>query len=165
VCVFTILLLLKHYKPFGHGGPSRADVQKEKKEEAKTQNTDNSLGCYMRVLGRDTFVAKLQQSPGEIITGNLSFDNFEKDASSGKVSGKEQDGIISLWYTFHSEGIQSVMEVYFKKTADGLIRGIGDMKTRGDTAYFVHPQAISYPEKDIMKKIPCSDIPIDSRGY
>src|SRR5688572_14328144 len=70
-------------------------------------------GCYMQVLARDTFAASLQQD-GTNITGKLSFDNFEKDGSTGSVKGEREDNIIKLLYSFASEGTNSVMEIYFK---------------------------------------------------
>ena len=52
-------------------------------------------GCYMQVLGRDTFAASLQQQ-GNRVTGKLSFNNYEKDGSTGTVKGKMEDNILKL---------------------------------------------------------------------
>jgi len=114
-------------------------------------------GCYMGVLGRDTFAASLQQN-GNIITGTLSFDNYEKDGSKGTVKGELRDNVLKLHYSFASEGMNSVMEVYFKEQDGSLVRGIGEMNTRGDTAYFVDPASIKY-DGSSLKKIDCESLP------
>ena len=115
-------------------------------------------GCYMRVMARDTFVAKLQLQGNEI-TGKLSFDNYQKDGSTGQVRGRMENGLIKLVYSFQSEGSNSVMDVYFKPVNNELIRGIGEMETRGDTAYFKNPDEVSFPEKDKITRVPCEQVP------
>jgi len=107
-------------------------------------------GCYMGVLGRDTFAASLQQN-GNTITGRLSFDNYEKDGSTGTVKGELRDNVLKLHYSFASEGMKSVMEVYFKEQDGSLVRGIGEMNIRGDTAYFVDPASINYNGSSLRK--------------
>jgi len=122
-------------------------------------NTGKGSSCYMQVLVRDTFVATLQQNGAEI-TGRLSFDNFEKDGSSGPVRGRSDGDIIKLVYSFTSEGMNSIMDIYFKIEDDILIRGIGEMKMKGDTAYFADPASVTYPSSGSnMKKIACDAIP------
>ena len=111
----------------------------------------------MQVLKRDTFVARLEVR-GDSITGKLSFDNYQKDGSSGSVRGIVEDGIIKLVYDFHSEGMQSVMDIYFKHAGDSLVRGIGVIQTRGDTAYFEDPGAIEF-SGSVLKKMPCIMVP------
>ncbi len=116
----------------------------------KSDTTNNIEGCYMQVLNRDTFTASLQQQ-GNLVTGSMSFDNYEKDASTGTVSGKLQDDILKLDYAFASEGMTSVMELYFKYKDGILVRGIGEMNTKGDTAYFVNPALIKYEGSGFQK--------------
>ena len=110
----------------------------------------------MQVLKRDTFTASLQQTE-RLITGRLSFDNYEKDASSGTVSGKIQGDVIKLNYVFASEGTTSVMELYFRYKDGILTRGSGEMNTRGDTAYFLNPALIKYDGGE-LKKVSCETL-------
>jgi hypothetical protein len=114
-------------------------------------------GCYMRVLDRDTLVATLTEK-GDSIYGKLSFDNYQKDGSSGTVNGLVEGDIIKLIYSFRSEGMKSVMEVYFKKDSSGIIRGVGEMNAKGDTAYYTKPATIEYPLKEKWNKMPCEQI-------
>lgn len=114
-------------------------------------------GCYMQVLKRDSFAASLQQQ-GNLVTGRMTFNNYEKDASSGTVSGKIEADILKLNYTFMSEGMNSVMEVYFRYKDGMLYRGTGDMGNKGDTAYFTNPARVTY-EDEGLKKTDCSNLP------
>jgi hypothetical protein len=122
---------------------------------------ENETGgsCYMQVLKRDTMVLHISNTSGENISGRLSFDNYEKDGSTGTVKGKREGDVLKLIYSFQSEGTNSVMEVYFKEENDGMVRGVGEMQTMGDTAYFVQPDKITYPSNGMMKKTNCNEVP------
>lgn len=115
--------------------------------------------CYLQVLKRDTMVASIMQSD-DVITGKLSFDNFEKDGSSGPIQGKLADGIIKAWYSFQSEGMQSVMEVWLKMGDSTLTRGYGPVKMKGDTSYFADPSAVKFENNQQMKQIDCAAVPV-----
>lgn len=113
-------------------------------------------GCYLRAVERDTLAASLTQN-GNNITGKLVFDNYEKDGSSGSVSGKKDGDILKLVYRFQSEGMNSISEVFFKITSNGLIHGIGEIEVKGDSAYYSSPDNITYSEKDELRKINCTE--------
>jgi hypothetical protein len=112
-------------------------------------------GCYMKIIGRDTAILILEQK-GNMVTGKMLYDNYEKDGSRGTVKGKEDKEIIKLWYDFDSEGMHSVMEVYFKKENGTLLRGIGDMDAKTDTAYFI--SGVNYSDKEAFTKVDCDPI-------
>lgn len=112
-------------------------------------------GCYMKIIGRDTAIVMLEQK-GNKFSGIMLYDNFEKDGSRGTVLGTEEKEIIKLWYEFNSEGMHSVMEVYFKKENGRLLRGIGDMDVKTDTTYFI--SGINYSDKEAFNKIDCNVI-------
>jgi len=116
------------------------------------QEPDDLAGCYIKITGRDTAIVMLDQK-GNDISGKMLYDNFEKDGSSGTVKGKEDGDILKLYYDFNSEGMRSVTEVYFKKVNGGLLRGIGDMDVKGDTAYFT--SGINYSDKEAFGKVDC----------
>jgi hypothetical protein len=115
-------------------------------------------GCYMQVLKKDTFAASLQQQ-GNMVTGRLTFNNYEKDASTGTVTGKLDGDWLKLVYAFSSEGMNSVMDVYFKYQDGNLLRGIGEMNNRGDTMYFANPGSVKF-DGDRLMKISCSLLPV-----
>lgn len=137
----------------------KENTVENKTEETEPKPSDNSDACYMQVLKRDTIVLHLTKTTGSDISGRLSFDNYEKDGSTGTVKGKREGDLLKLIYSFQSEGTNSVMEVYFKEESDGLVRGVGEIGTKGDTAYFVQPDKITYPTNGTMKKTECQDVP------
>jgi len=109
-------------------------------------------GCYMKIIGRDTAILMLEQK-GKEFSGKMLYDNYEKDGSRGVVKGKEDGEILKLWYDFTSEGMHSIMEVYFKKENGRLLRGIGDMDVKTDTTYFI--SGINYSDKEAFNKVDC----------
>ena len=109
-------------------------------------------GCYMKIIGRDTAILMLEQK-GNVFTGKMLYDNYEKDGSRGTIEGKEDKEILKLWYDFDSEGMHSVMEVYLKKENGRLLRGVGDMDAKTDTAYFI--SGINYSDKEAFTKVEC----------
>lgn len=126
---------------------------------APTDKNENAAlaGCYLRSLNRDTLVASLQQN-GDSITGKLTFDNFEKDGSSGDVRGRIDSGIIKLIYSFRSEGMNSVMEVYFKVQGDSLLQGVGERTNHGDTVFFANSSAVTFQKRNPLKKTDCGQL-------
>lgn len=102
-------------------------------------------------------VAHLRQT-GNNLSGKLSFDNYQKDGSSGKVNGVVDGELIKLLYSFQSEGMNSVMEIYFKNTAEGLVRGTGEMENRGDTVYYKNAKKLNYPAGTEFKKQDCATL-------
>ena len=102
-------------------------------------------------------VLHLEQN-GQDVSGKMSFDNFEKDGSSGTVSGKVNGNVIELLYSFQSEGMNSVRELFFKMQDGKLISGIGPIGMRGDTAYFSNGSAIEYPQQEAFDKVNCDEL-------
>jgi hypothetical protein len=136
------------------------EVQKEKDREAieRSYSFTDMSGCFWKITGRDTLVAWLVQTENTI-TGKLSFDNFEKDGSSGPVHGTVEGDIIKLWYSFESEGMKSVMETWFKKQGDSLLRGVGPSAVRADSSYFTDHTAIKFSDEQSFQKVDCADVP------
>ncbi len=90
-----------------------------------TENTEDIVGCYIAKLGQDVYSLNIRSANEDGVFGNLIFDNYQKDSSSGSFSGSYNDGILFGEYSFHSEGMFSVIEVIFKKTENGFQRGFG----------------------------------------
>ena len=132
--------------------------EKEREEIDQSYSYHNNDGCYWKITGRDTLVAWLVQTENTI-TGKLSFDNYQKDGSSGPVHGTLHGNIVKLWYEFESEGTKSVMEVWFERRGNALVRGVGPTAVKADTSYFTNHDAIKFDEKQSLEKVDCSTIP------
>lgn len=139
---------------------TKSEVQKEKDREAiaKSYSYTDFSGCFWKISGRDTLAAWLAQTENTI-TGKLSFDNFEKDGSTGTIHGTIEGDIAKLWYSFESEGMKSIMEVWFKKQGDSLIRGTGPSKVRADSSYFADSSKVSFASSQVLQKADCTEVP------
>jgi len=137
------------------GNLKPSDTGKIIAPNADDKSLPGVTGCYMKIVGRDTAILKLEQK-GNKFTGKMIYDNYEKDGSRGTIKGKEEDGILKLLYDFDSEGRHSVTEVYFKKDNGKLLRGVGDMDAKTDTAYFT--SGINYSDKEAFIKVDCGSI-------
>lgn len=134
------------------GAGQAPDSADSKRSAVENRPADDASGCYMKISGRDTAILMIDQK-GKVLTGKMLYDNFEKDGSSGTVKGTEEKEILKLWYDFQSEGMHSVMEVYFKKDSGRLLRGIGTMNVKTDTTYFT--SGVNYSEKEAFTKVDC----------
>lgn len=114
--------------------------------------------CYWKILNRDTVVAWLIQE-GDSVRGQLSFDNFQMDGSSGPARGTIKGDILKLWYSFQAEGTSNVMEVWYRKQDGALLRGEGPSGVKGDTSYFTEPAKVSFDSGQRLQRVDCSDIP------
>lgn len=109
--------------------------------------------CYRYVTQRDTYDIRFTLAQGKV-TGEMSFDNYEKDSSEGSINGYLKDDIIHVSYRFRSEGMSSVRSMYFRVRGDLLITGVGEEMTEGDSAYIKDPAAIRY-EGLVYSKTQC----------
>ena len=139
-----------------NSNPGTSSASSDSRTSASTKPEEHPVnditGCYMKIVGRDTAILMLEQK-GNMYTGKMLYDNYEKDGSRGTVNGKEDKEIIKLLYDFDSEGMHSVMEVYFKKENGKLLRGVGDMNAKTDTTYFI--SGINYSDKEAFIKVDC----------
>lgn len=129
-------------------------IMPDANDVAQNNTEINAEGCYRKILARDTMIVNLNQVD-TMVTGNMVFDNFEKDGSRGTVRGVVDGQIIKLWYDFQSEGMNSVMEMWFRKEGNKLIRGIGSFGVKGDTSYYTNPADIKYDTAQAFDKIKC----------
>lgn len=134
------------------------DTNRQDVDSNPVNSSDAITGCYMRVMGRDTLAAHLEQN-GNDISGRLTYDNYEKDGSTGTVNGRLENGILKLVYVFQTEGMTSTMETYFKVQNQALVPGTGEMVQRGDTLSFSNPGTLQYDATMLLTKTDCDLFP------
>lgn len=149
ICIYSACNENRQTNDEANTSSNNSTINNPEKEKEKIADSD---GCYMKITGRDTAILMLEEKGNEL-SGKMLYDNFQKDGSRGIVKGIQEGEIIKLFYDFNSEGMRSVMEVYFKKVPGGLLRGMGDMDVKADTAYFV--SGINYSDKEIFSKVDC----------
>lgn len=134
--------------------------------ESTTENTKDTLktsgeaivaslnGCYTSVLKKDTATLKINEN-GNAVSGELSYNRFEKDSNKGLFKGEIKDSLIIGDYTFQSEGKSSVRQVVFKISGANLIEGYGDIEMKGDTATFKNLSELTYQPDQTFVKTDC----------
>jgi hypothetical protein len=110
---------------------------------------DSIKGCYIAYLAKDVYTLSVLSQDGESFDGKLSFKNFEKDSSSGTYVGTYKNGILLGDYSFSSEGMNSVMQVIFKKSGNNFIRGYGDLN--GEGTRFSDLNKITYDNSQVFE--------------
>lgn len=117
---------------------------------------DSIVGCYAMNSNKDVYTLNVISQEGKNVTGTLAFKNFEKDSSRGTFTGTYNNGILLGKHAFTSEGMDSVMEVAFKKVGDYFVRGYGPVSNEG--TQFANPTTIKYDETlplSVFKKTAC----------
>ena len=117
--------------------------QKETAVKEAVSAVSNLQGCYLSASDMDSASLKLNVN-GNVVTGELKYDRYQKDKNSGMLEGTIKDDLIIADYTFQSEGIVSVREVVFKITDESLLEGFGDIVMKGDTARFKDKTRLSF---------------------
>ena len=102
-------------------------------EQAQAPAAEPSVvGCYVATLGKDVYTMNLNSQIDKQVSGMLSFKNFEKDSSNGTFLGVYNGGLLVADYFFASEGMDSKMQVIFRKEGDNFVRGFGPMDASGE---------------------------------
>ncbi len=115
-------------------------------------------GCYVASLSKDVYTLTILSQQGETVVGTLSFKNYQKDSSSGTFNGTYKDGILFGDYSFNSEGMDSVMQVIFKKQGNDFVRGYGDVDATGTR--FTDLYNITYDTKAVFVASECAVSPV-----
>ena len=128
----------------------------------EVQPVASVTGCYVAMLSKDVYTLNVQSQTDEQVSGTLSFKNFQKDSSSGTFAGIYKDGILLADYSFQSEGMNSVLQVAFKKSPDGFVRGFGDMDSTGTR--FADVANLTYDDTQVFKASSDCGTPAVSQG-
>lgn len=129
--------------------------QKVKKSSGRSENAEIKEECYALENGKDTIRMQLRIQDNDSVKGKLLYKIYEKDGNYGKLNGTFKNDRLLAYYTFNSEGKNSVRQVYFAKTDHGLAEGFGPIETRNDSVLFANPDSIKINKNLILKKIAC----------
>ena len=91
---------------------------------------------------------------GDDLSGTLNYFLAEKDGNAGTFTGKSENDILLLDYTFQSEGVQSTRQVAFKMQDGKLIEGYGEMNEDGTK--FKDVSQLKFDSKMPLTKTACS---------
>ncbi len=134
-----------------------ASCNSEKKQELNTKTevkTTQTEACYQH--SKDSSTIKLNIiMKGDIVTGNLIYDFYQKDKNQGTIKGTLKSDTLFADYTFVSEGIESVREVVFLKTVDGFVEGYGEIDDKDGKVMFKNRNTITFANETILKETVC----------
>ena len=134
-----------------------ASCNTEKKQESTTKTevkTTQTETCYQHT--KDSSTIRLNVTINDnMITGNLTYDYYQKDKSKGTIKGQLKSDTLFADYTFMSEGVESVREVVFIKTANGWIEGYGEIDDKDGKVVFKNRNKITFDNNVVLKETAC----------
>jgi hypothetical protein len=122
------------------------------KKQVAVQQDESMAGCYVATLSRDVYTLTITSEQRGTVLGTVSFDNFEKDSSSGTFVGTYNDGLLVGDYTFESEGMTSVRQLAFKKVDSGFVAGFGEVEVVDDREMFKDVSDLDYDTSTIFAR-------------
>ncbi|WP_212003350.1 hypothetical protein [Chitinophaga sp. HK235] len=113
--------------------------------------------CYQKAIGRDTIQLQLHIQD-TVISGQLTYNHFEKDKNTGTIAGKIHNNFIYAQYTFISEGAISTRPVVFHLMDDKAYEAVADSINPEGVPVFTDDTAVLKFEVEPLLKISCSQI-------
>ncbi|KQS92475.1 hypothetical protein [Chryseobacterium sp. Leaf394] len=153
--VLSVLALSCKKKETSKQDPVKTDSAETVQQPVDTLGTKTF--CYMKVTGKDTVVASIDDNLGTLI-GKLAYKNHEKDSSKGDVTGFRSGDTLKLTYEFASEGTTSKRDIFFLQKDNSLFEGLGDQKDNGGQMVYANEKKISYPEDQKLESVDCEKI-------
>jgi hypothetical protein len=115
-----------------------------------------SQECYRAILKKDTISLTLNKKNGQLSSGNLIYNFYEKDKSEGTLAGELRGDTLIADYTFMSEGVSSVRQVAFLKKGDSYVEGFGDVvdDNKGKVT-FKDKKQLKFDGNVVLSKVDC----------
>lgn len=115
-----------------------------------------STECYQAIFQKDTVSLTLNIKNGQLSSGNLSYNFYEKDKNVGTLVGELKGDTLYANYTFMSEGISSVREVSFLKKDDSYVEGFGDLiDDNNGKVTFKDKKQLQFDGNVVLSKVDC----------
>jgi hypothetical protein len=86
-----------------------------------TSNNTQLMPCYHSKNGDSNSLLKIFKQSKDRITGELIFQNYQKDSSYGSFSGQFKDDQLTIDFGFTSEGTESTRPIKLIKENDQLV--------------------------------------------
>ncbi len=115
-----------------------------------------SYECYQAILRKDTILLTLNLKNGQLSSGNLIYNFYEKDKNQGTLVGELKGDTLFADYTFMSEGVSSVRQVAFLKKGDSYVEGFGDVvdDNKGKVT-FKDKKQLKFDGNVVLSKVDC----------
>jgi hypothetical protein len=113
-----------------------------------------SRTCYVSFKNRDSTYLHLNKK-GEHVTGTLNVSLYEKDKNSGVVAGLVKGDTLVLYYTFQSEGMQSVRQIAYLQKDGKLIEGFADVQEQNGRTSFKSLEDLKFDGSVVLEQSDC----------
>ncbi|WP_316805018.1 hypothetical protein [Pedobacter nototheniae] len=110
--------------------------------------------CFLYAKNRDTAILTLNTN-GNVISGDLSYNLFEKDKNTGTIKGLVKGDTLIADYTFQSEGMKSIRQVVWLKQSGKLIEGFGDVEETKEKVKFKNISKLKFGGAMEFSKTDC----------
>lgn len=135
--------------------PPEKSTHEDQTVDVPSQKTHSGASCYLFTTETDTVYLVMDPPGAGKITGELSYDFYERDGNIGFIEGEVQGDTLIADYTFLSEGMVSVREVGFLLGEDQVIEGYGDVDEVDGRMVFWHKDSLDFSNGLVMSKVPC----------
>lgn len=147
---FSIIIALGTFI-MGCSYPDKKDFNEKKN---KTISVKESDACYAFIHNKDSVLLHLEIK-NDIVTGDLSYNFFEKDDNAGPLIGELHGDTIFAMYKFRSEGTTSEREVAFLKKGNTYVEGFGEIQDEEGRTVFKNKKLLNFESNLILKEIDC----------
>jgi len=83
-------------------------------------STSKLQSCYHAAIGDSNSLLQIEDPNADQLTGQLIFQNYEKDSSYGVFNAKLDSDQLIIDFTFQSEGVESMRQLTLTKSKDEL---------------------------------------------
>lgn len=125
------------------------------KEMEQPEISVSEKQCYLWTKGKDSISMSLVTANGNNVTGELKYNFFEKDDSSGTVSGMYKGDTLYVDYNFEAEGTKSFREAVFIKKGTTLVQGFGDVEQKDNKEVFKDKKTLKFDESVVLNEVDC----------
>ena len=127
---------------------------KQTNNREKTVSDTKTNNCYAYTSAKDSVFLHLKISDS-IVTGDLTYNLFQKDNNKGTLQGTMKGDTLIAEYKFLSEGTESIREVAFLKKENDFVEGYGDVEEINGKVRFKNTGALNFSSNVLLKNIEC----------
>lgn len=127
----------------------------EKTQDEKINNAVTGKHCYTYTENRDTVFLSVNYQK-DSVTGELIYQLYQKDKNKGTIAGTIKNDLLIADYSFLSEGVMSVRQVAFKRSATGFTEAHGASQEKNGKMVFTDINALQFDGPVILKEVECN---------
>lgn len=125
-------------------------------EAIPAKKPDSYTNCYKWIDKGKSALLQITVSENHL-SGNLMYENAEKEKVTGRLNGIIGDSLINADYTFIQQGKTIVKEMIFKKVGEVLVKGTGETIINKGRIEYKNRAQIAYAPNETFSKINCSN--------